>query len=726
MKMDFSPRIRLSKVLAGATFVIALVVVGGTRAGNEPIHLSSDWSDRHLVFSPPTSLIHHFALSNNPRFVKQWVRRNAERRGEEDFRRRRHPVPAPNDLHGDWNVYLGNLGRVGAGKYPAKFSFDVTAANCASAAQPDFVVWNTSLAGSGAAVAAFDTGTFSATAALNSTITITNGANTLTMTAAAANAHTGGAGSGTGTFNRGGSANASATGLAAAINIANNGSFVGVSAASAGAVVTITATTAGTAGNSIAITASVAPASNFTATFANLVNGASGVASIAAYDNLYTSCTGTVPSPYWAYNTGGTAQTSVALSFDGQQVAFVQTQAGVANLVILKWAGASGTVNAPVTLATQASAAAYRACVAPCMFTIAFNGGRNDTNSSPFYDFNSDSLYVGDNPVTRGTTNATLHKFTGIFFGNPAEVAGGAAAWPVTLGTEIATSPVFDQTNGQVYVADSNTVGAPTGGFLYRVDATTGAVVTSTRLGRGVGFTDGPIVDSSNGTVYLFSPDGGILGCPNAATSNNVLQMAANFAAGAGAVTSAQVGATGTCSNTLSAYDGDFDDAYFSGGAGHLYTCGNIGGNPTLFQINVTAAGALGAVATGPNIATAVTTCSPITAFHNPNAAGGAKDWIFVSTQASAVTVAPINCPAAAGCLMSFDVTSGAAITAATPTIARVTVAGGASGVIIDNSSATAGSSQVYFTPLAIGNCTTATNQGRGGCAIQASQAALN
>ncbi len=711
-----------TQIILGISLALALILVRAIRAGDEPVHLATDWSHRHLVFSPPKSLMDQFRFSWDARYVQQWVRRNAERREEDEDRDEwRWHHAEENPLRGDWSVYLGNVGTLGAGKFPAKFSFNVTTANCATAAQPDFVVWNTSLAGSGTAVAAFDTGTFSATAGIGSTITITNGAQTLTMTAAGVNAHVGGAGTGTGTFNQGASAANSATNLATAINIANNGSFVGVSATSAGTTVTITATTAGTAGNSI--TAAAQAASNLTWTISHLVDGASGVASIVAYDNLYSSCTGTVPSPYWAFNTGGTVTTSVSLSFDGKQLVFVQSQAGVANLVILKWA-VSGNANAPTTLTTQASAAAYRACTAPCMYTIAFNGGRNDSNSAPFYDFSSDTLYVGDDPVTRGTTNATLHKFTGIFNGNPAEVTTGG--WPATLGVEIATSPVFDGVTGQVYVADSNTVGTPTGGFLYKVDATAGTVVTSTRLARGVGFTDGPVLDLTNGTLYLYTPDGGTLGCPNAATSNNVLQMAANFTAGAGAVTSAQISPTGTCSSTLSMYDGDFDNAYFSGGAGHLYVCGDIGGNPTLYQISVSAAGALGAVTTGPNIASAATTCSAVTEFRNPNAAGGAKDWIFLSTQASAVTGAPINCPAASGCLMSFDVTSGAAISAGTTTAARITVAGGASGLVIDNSSSSGGASQVYFTPLATGNCTTATNPGIGGCAIQASQSALN
>jgi len=49
------------------------------------------------------------------------------------------------------------------------------------------------------------------------------------------------------------------------------------------------------------------------------------------------SCGGTVPSTYWAYDTDGTASTSIVLSIDGSQIALVQTESGVATLVILAW-----------------------------------------------------------------------------------------------------------------------------------------------------------------------------------------------------------------------------------------------------------------------------------------------------------------------------------------------------------------------------------------------------
>ena len=53
---------------------------------------------------------------------------------------------------------MGPGATVGAGNYPAKYYFDVTA-NCATATQPDFVVYNTSLAGVGP-VPARNTGMF--------------------------------------------------------------------------------------------------------------------------------------------------------------------------------------------------------------------------------------------------------------------------------------------------------------------------------------------------------------------------------------------------------------------------------------------------------------------------------------------------------------------------------------------------------------------------------------
>jgi hypothetical protein len=681
-------------------------------------------------FSTPKSLLQSLNTARNPRYVRDWARRYAERKP--DWRWWRGHNTREDLLHGDWNVYLGNLGTVGAGNYPAKFSFNVTSASCASASQPDFMVYNTSLTGSATAVAAFTIGTFSGTPGNGLTLTITNGPNSILLTSSAS--------TNTGVnWQTSATLTTDATNLAAAIN--RNNAAVGVTATAnspANGRVTITANTAGVAGNSITVTDNV---TNFTFPFAgtvtNLVNGATGVATIVAFDNLYSGCTGTVPSPYWAYNTGttGAVVTSPTLSADGSQVAFIQSTGGAANLVLLKWAASSGTVNSPVT-PTSVTNANYRTCTAPCLTTIAFSGGatHTDTSSSPFYDFapGSDTIYVGD-------SLGYLHKFTGVYSGTPAEAA---APWPVLAAAAPMSSPVFDLTSGKVFVTTSFQVSNDSGTRIQAVCATAtcgtiGTTISSGIMGptasgancQGTGASgdtvdlhlDAPILDPVNGTLYAFLGN-------NGSGNSAVYQFATNFALH----TCGTEVTLGTGSTTgVPVYAGDFDNAYYAGGAGHLYVCGDAGGNATLYQVSVAANGLLtaGAGTAGPVLTTAAATCGPVVEFRNPNAVGGAKDWIFTNVRASAQTNATIACPTNTGCIMSFDVTSGAAITAGTATVGQAAVAGGASGIVVDNSVGSGtltGASQIYFSPLSAGTCTTTGGHGIGGCAVQASQSALN
>ncbi len=740
MRLDRKWQIGLAQIILGGTLLVALLMARGIRAGDEPVHMVTDWSHRHVVFSGPKSLLQSLTLARDPRYVQQWVRRNSER--PVDWSGWKGHNTPEDTMHGDWNVYMGNFGTVGAGNYPAKFSFSTTTANCSTATQPDFVVYNTSLAGSSTPVAAVDSGTFSIVATANSTVTITNGANTLTLTAANTNAHTGVPTSGAGTFRRGANATASATGLAAAIDIANNGSFVGVSATSVGAVVTITATTAGTVGNSITVTESTAPASNLTMSFTNLMNGGSGVPTIVAFDNLYSGCTGTVPSTYWSYNTGTTdlVVTSPTLSLDGKQLAFIQsTSGGAASLVILRWAANSGSIASPATPTSQTPTNYYNGgtgCTAPCVTTIAFGNGAADSQSSPFYDYitGSDTLYVGDN-------TGNIHKFIHVFNGVPAEVT---TTWPVQVATTPLSSPIYDSGTGKIFASASFNFSTNSGGALYSLcatgtacgtagvttvasgimgPATTGTTCKSTGPTSGDAANlvmDAPVLDSANAVIY------DVIG--NDGTGKSALfQFSTSYASG-NCGTEITLGNGSTTG--VPVYAGTFDNSYYGGSAGYFYVCGNTSGNPKLYQIAVSSAGiASGASNASSALTTGATTCGPVTEVYNPNALGGAADWIFTSVQAKGQTAAPITCPANSGCVMSFNVTSGAALTAATATVGVATVAGGASGIVVDNtvgSGTLPGASQVYFTPLATGTCTTATGQGVGGCAIQASQSALN
>ena len=374
--------------------------------------------------------------------------------------------------------------------------------------------------------------------------------------------------------------------------------------------------------------------------FSTGLAGTAGQASIVAYSNLYSGC-GTGPTTFWAFNTRGTILTSPAIAPGGSQVAFVQTAGGLGTLVLLKWAAGSGTVGAPTTL-TAVGNGAYRTCTAPCMTTIDLRDQSNlttdDTTSSVFPDYTNDTIWVGG-------ARAWLHKITGVFRGTPAEVRGGGFPAHMTAGTAL-SSPVYDPTSGFVFVGDYS-------GFLNKVSAT-GAVTRSGQVDFGTGLVAGPIVDSTAGKVYVFSSDDNIKTCTgNTVPCAAVYRFNTGFAAGA-VGTHAVVGASQVAlPNPNPLYEGGFDSAYLTSGTatGSLYVCGDTAGAPTLYRITVTG-GALGAVAAGPQLASATTGCSPVSDIPNPNATGGTAEWIFASPQNSGVGN---NC-AAGGCLMNFNV----------------------------------------------------------------------
>jgi hypothetical protein len=142
----------------------------------------------------------------------------------------------------------------------------------------------------------------------------------------------------------------------------------------------------------------------------------------------------------------------------------------------------------------------------------------------------------------------------------------------------------------------------------------------------------------------------------------------------------------------------------------------------------------MGTPVVGPTLTAANAACSPVTEFFNPNidvTSGqdlNGTDLIFLSVADSGQTNDTIFCPSnTTGCMMSFDITNINAtnpVNGSTPTSASASVAGGTSGIIVDNSSTSGGASQVYFTPLADQSCRT--SRSTGGCAIQASQSTLN
>ena len=494
--------LRLGMSLSG--LVILGWVLTGQAAPPAQEGLPTDWSHRHLIFSQPATFEQVNRITSEPRYWQQFFRDNVKRTLPADAAASGDATSMVPGSQGFWSESMGSGASVGAGNYPAKYAFQINSASCS-----DFVVFSTGLAGT------------------------------------------------------------------------------------------------------------------------------SGQASIVAYDNLYSGC-GTIPTTYWAFNTGGTILTSPTISPSGSQVAFVQTNAGLlGTLVLLKWAAGTGTVSAPTTLTAVANGA-YRTCTAPCMTTILLKNTTgnvaDDTTSSVFPDYTNDTIWVG------GATGY-LYKITGVFRGTPTNVITGGFPAHMTAGSAL-SSPVYDPTSGFVFVGDYS-------GFLNKVSAT-GVVTRSGQVDFGTGLVAGPIVDSTTGSVFVFSSDSSTRCTGGTAPCAAVYRFGTGFGSG-GFGTNRAVGASQAAPpNPNPLYEGGFDSAYLTSGTGNLYVCGNTAGAPTLYRIPVTP-GALAAVVAGPPLASATTGCSPVTDVPNPNTG---SERIFASAQGSG---AGTNC-SSGGCIMNFSV----------------------------------------------------------------------
>jgi hypothetical protein len=645
----------VSVALIGPFVILARLAHVRAEARQMQLPLVTDWSHHQMIYAAPSSLAEEFRLQNEPRYIQQFLRRNAATLqgaappddGFLDRLRRR--FESEYKLRADWGYSVPGPTTAATqvaldGVYPAKYGFSATAPpSCAN----DFLVMPTGVAGSTTKIAATATGSFSAVPTSGS-LTIKNGGNTLTTSYYGASSTT-----------------TEATQVASQIN--SSGTGVGVAASSSGPTVTITASTAGAAGNNISLQASSAFDLTWGgSTSSSLQGGWDGTPSIAALNNLYAgsngACTG--PTVYWDYNTGGTVSTSPVFSINGSQVAFIQSSSGgVASLVVLKWSNSA-------TFQTLTSSTTYP-CTAPCMFTVPFSGSPNDTSSSPYYVYGADVLYVGDN-------SGVLHKFTPVLTGKPAEVTTGG--WPLTVSsaaTPDLTSPVYDSGSGNIFVGDASgnlhyvrEVGSSTtiGG-----SCSTGSPpclgATSIALGTGHTISGGPIVDGTNETVFAFDGDPG-------GTTAVIVQTdtALNRLNGSTGTTFPNSGSGNTVAPM---HAGAFDNAYLSAakgsGAGHLYVCApdpdghdypalfrvsftaksdtDLPGSPTLTTLNSSADS--GFVELTVNT-TSGATCSPITEIYNSNADA---EWLFFSLSDYSGGTSTTCGAVGQGCILSLDLT---------------------------------------------------------------------
>ena len=484
---------------------------------------------------------------------------------------------------------------------------------------------------------------------------------------------------------------------------------------------TVTSKVAGAGGNNIGLADTAGNTFNWSGSF---LSGGSGQANLVAFKNLYVNpsgtgfCPGTAPTVSWAYNvsTGSSGiNTSPILSLDGTEVAFVEDVSGGAVLHVLRWKTGEGAIGAPATPTTSTSkSSTWTSCLAgstSCMFNLAF-GTTNDSHSSPFVDYLNDTLYVGDN-------NGNLFKIAGVFNGTPAKrTSASSPAWGDSSGAllvasssgKFLTSPVLDYSDNRVWVG----VGG-TDGVLKFVNTATSPATVSTGLGiaKSGNLNEGPIVDGTNHTVFMFTSDDS--GTTGALASAAVVQ--ANVQSSAPAqLTRKGIGKKGT--SYIRA--GAFTDAYFTTpSSGYLYACGRgiSDALPRLYRFGFN--GATPPVMQSQNgteltLTTGSAECLPLSELKN-----GTNDRLFAG-----VTVEGGSLCASSGCVQSFDGING---TMPSTTAHTVSENGGTSGIVVDNVSSSAEASSIYFSTLP-GTTSSATGCKSGGlgyCAVKLTQSGL-
>ena len=458
--------------------------------------------------------------------------------------------------------------------------------------------------------------------------------------------------------------------------------------------------------------------------------GSSSQPNLVRFNNLYSEpggtgfCTGaTGPSVLSAYNitstaTNGAILTSPAISLDGTQVAFIETiSSPIVTSVfhVLKW-GTTGSNGSFDTGTNTYTADVPGSSNNATMSTLQFSSSTT-TFSSPWIDYHNNVAYFGDD-------NGKLYKTTCAFncATPPAIVPGWSGGFGPGLqiapaGVKLG-SPVVDSTSNKLFVGGSD-------GNLYGVNLAVcpptcpgmspGSVAVGSANTFG-GVLDAPMVDVTFGTVFAFAGD-------NGSGAGIVLQTNTSLALSPSNINVPMGNAA------FNIPDGTFDDAYYTNtlgsatAVGHLYTCGSQGGSgqPALYTIPFTNTGTL-STSNPPKMGSGSHQnipgnsgigCSPLVELKN-----GATDRLFFSQSqvpsTKCTTATPVD-----GCMFMYDITSG------TPTGPTTAVENnGTSGIIVDNTSANAQASSIYFSNQGTASCTIGAAT-PAYCAIKLTQSAL-
>lgn len=437
-------------------------------------------------------------------------------------------------------------------------------------------------------------------------------------------------------------------------------------------------------------------------------------ANIVAFNNLYTgtassSCPNGPQTPptsdlkqptfMWSYQVGtGAVNLSPVLSLDGTKVAFIESAAD-AMFDVLTWVSGQGTsATAPVAPGTNGSSAVRLDYTNTTVTGCAANAS-TDSNSSPYIDYGSDSAYVS-------ADNGELYRISGVFNGVP------TVQYCVTVNAGAAlTSPVYDSVSNSVFVSDGHSVYAYTPGPTGFTKVASIAVADTAVGGNPIILS--PVVDSTNGFVYVFS----------AADANDTHSIVSQINVSLSTQTTAEIGRAAS----QFILDGDFDNAYFNNGpttgAGTLYACGTEatnGAKPSLYALSFTAPNGLmntaPAVSDNRNInpGTPNGSCSPLLDFFD-----GTNDRLFVGTGNYTGT-------GGANVVTEWNVNTRIASSTTTPNNTATDEWGGTSAFTIDNVNPDPQTSSIYFGTLHAPTAGNTTPCGAGNfCAVKLTQSAL-
>ncbi len=371
-------------------------------------------------------------------------------------------------------------------------------------------------------------------------------------------------------------------------------------------------------------------------------------ANLVAFNNLYSGpggLCGSTPTVKFAYNvttvTGSKIDLSPIISLDGTKIAFVESASKSAIFHVLTWTAGQGTISA---------------AAAPTMTSLTFSTTTSSATSAPWIDYTHDTVYVG-------ADGGMMYKITGVFHGTPT-LAG--VPWPVTVTTgHHLTPPVLDSERGLLMVGSAI-------GNLYQINTTTGAL-SVVPIGVKTAIVAPPIVDLTNGTTFVTTASDGT-SAVLAEVNTSTLAVMAKARIGEGSST----GVT-----TVTIPQPAFSNEYYLGKPdGIIRLCGTGAADTTPWQY------AFGFTGTTMNISpvfsqqivNAAALCTPWTEFYNPNIGGGTDFFLFGLTA---------NCVGTAGCVVERTTDLAPLITAA--------VAGGPSGIVVDNYSTAGQASSLYL-----------------------------